>query len=94
MSDLSPRRAITDAMKAETLSIIAFELGMFAWMALVYFVLFTHPHLTADRAAYWLMMQIAASIGLATSYPVNIWLVRHGIKHAMDRPTLPAMAGV
>jgi Domain of unknown function (DUF4396) len=93
MSDLSARQAIADAMKAETLSIIAFELGMFAWMALVYFVLFTDPHLNADHAAYWLMMQIAASIGLATSYPVNLWLVRRGIKHAMQRPTLPALAG-
>ena len=90
MSDLSPRRAISDAIKAETLSIIAFELGMFAWMALVYFVFFTRPHMSQARAAYWLTMQIAAAIGLATSYPVNIWLVHHGIKHAMARPTIPA----
>jgi hypothetical protein len=25
-----------------------------------------------------------------TTYPVNIWLVRHGIKHTMGRPVLPA----
>lgn len=92
MSNLSPRRAISDAIKAETLSIIAFQLGMFAWMALVYFVLFTEPHLSPAHAAYWLMMQIAASIGLATSFPANIWLVRHGVKHAMERPTIPATA--
>jgi hypothetical protein len=92
MSDLSPRQAIGHAIKAETLSIIAFELGMFAWMALVYFVLFTDPHLDTAHAAYWLMMQIAAAVGLATSYPVNIWLVRRGVKHAMERPTIAAAA--
>lgn len=92
MSDRSPRRAISDAIKAETLSIIAFELGMFAWMALVYFVFFTDPHLSPAHPAYWLTMQIAAAIGLAASYPVNIWLVRHGVKHAMERPTIPATA--
>jgi hypothetical protein len=92
MSDLPTRRVISDAIKSETLSIIAFEFGMFAWMALVYLALFTHPHLNTDHAAYWLTMQIAAAIGLATSYPVNIWLVRHGVKHAMERPTTPATA--
>ena len=92
MSDLTPRQAIADAMISETLSIVAFEIGMFAVMALVYFVLFTHPHLTTDHAAYWLTMQIAATIGLATSYPVNIWLVRHGVKHAMERPTVRVAA--
>lgn len=93
MGDLSPRRAISDAIKSETLSIIAFELGMFAVMALVYFVFFTHPHLSTAHAAYWLTMQIAAAIGLGASYPVNVWLVRHGIKHAMQRPTIPMTAG-
>jgi hypothetical protein len=37
-------------------------------------------------------MQIAASIGLATSYPVNVWLVRRGIKHPMARATVPTSA--
>jgi hypothetical protein len=67
MGNLSSRQAISDAVQAETLSIVAFEAGMFGWMALVYFVLFTNPHINPDHAGYWLMMQIAASIGLATS---------------------------
>jgi len=92
MSDLSRRAALRRAIQADTLSIVAFELGMFAWMALVYFVLFTDPHLDTAHAAYWLMMQIAAAVGLATSYPVNIWLVRRGVKHAMERPTIAAAA--
>jgi hypothetical protein len=92
MSDLSPRQAFVHAIQADTVSIVAFEIGMFAWMALVYFVLFTQPHLSTEHAAYWLMMQIAMAIGLATTYPVNTWLVHRGVKHAMGRPTLPAGA--
>jgi hypothetical protein len=92
MSDLSPRRAFLHAIQADTVSIVAFEIGMFAWMALAYFVLFTQPHLSTDHAAYWLMMQLAMAVGLATTYPVNAWLVRHGVKHPMGRPTLPAGA--
>ena len=92
MTDLSMREALFLAIRADTLSVIAFEVGMFGWMALVFFVFFTHPHLTPDHAAYWLSMQIAMALGLASTYPVNIWLVRRGIKHAMSRPTLPAVA--
>ena len=92
MSDLSPRQALSHAIQADTLSIVSFEIGMFAWMALVFFVFFTHPHLKPDHAAYWLIMQIGMTLGLATTYPVNIWLVRRGVKHAMGRPTIPAAA--
>jgi hypothetical protein len=92
MSDLTPRQALSRAIRADTLSLIAFEIGLFGWMALVFFVLFTDPHLKPDHAAYWLMMQIGMALGLATTYPVNIWLVRRGVKHAMGRPTLPADA--
>ncbi|MEO6859404.1 MAG: DUF4396 domain-containing protein [Solirubrobacteraceae bacterium] len=89
MSDLSTRAVLGRAVRADTLSLVAFEAGMFAWMALVFFVFFPGPHLQADQAAYWLMMQIAMVLGLLTTYPVNIWLVRRGIKHPMGRPALP-----
>jgi hypothetical protein len=32
---------------------------------------------------FWLMMQIAMLAGFLTSYPVNWWLVRAGIKEEM-----------
>ena len=63
---------------------------MFAWMAFVYFVVFAHPHLDAGHAAYWLMMQIAMAVGLATTYPAQVWLVRRGVKQTMGRPLLAA----
>ena len=95
MTHLSRRATLRDAIRADTLSIGTFQAGMFGCMAVVYFLLFTHPRLGADHAAYWLMMQIAMTTGLVTSYPVQIWLVRRGVKHAMGRPTLrPAVAGV
>jgi hypothetical protein len=34
-----PHVAIIDAVKADTLSLVAFEVGMFGWMAIVYFLL-------------------------------------------------------
>jgi hypothetical protein len=88
MSQLSRREALAHAIQADTLTVISFELGLFGWMALFQLVLF--PHLRPDHAAYWLMMQIGMALGLLTTYPVQIWLIRHGIKHAMGRSVLPA----
>jgi hypothetical protein len=90
MSDLTRRQAVWRAIRADTLSLVAFEIGLFGWMALVFFVVFPRPHLTPGHAAYWLMMQIGMALGLLTTYPINIWLVRRGIKHPMGRPVLPA----
>jgi hypothetical protein len=70
------------AIKADTLSLTAFEVGLFGWMALTHFVIF-HPRLEPNQAAYWFMMQIGMCIGFVTSYPMNWWLVKAGIKEAM-----------
>ena len=83
MKHLTPGQGLIAAIKADTLTIIAFELGMFAWMALVFFVLFPHPHLMPTQAVYWLMMQIAMVIGFITSLPVNRWLLKAGLKEVM-----------
>lgn len=80
---LSAGEAVWSAVKADTLSIVAFQVGMYAWMALVYFRLFRAPHLTPFDPRYWLMMQIGMVCGFATSFPMNRWLMRRGIKEAM-----------
>jgi hypothetical protein len=90
MSNLTRRQALRRAIRADTLSLIAFEIGLFGWMALVFFVLFPDPHLSPAHPAYWLMMQIGMSLGLLTTYPVNVWLVRRRIKRPMGRPVVPA----
>jgi hypothetical protein len=83
MRDMSIGEALLAAIKADTLSIAAFQIGMYAWMALTYFVLFPEPHLTPFDPRYWLLMQCAMICGFFTSFPVNRWLIRSGLKEAM-----------
>ncbi|MBM7554370.1 DUF4396 domain-containing protein [Thalassobacillus pellis] len=82
MNEKGPRASIKDSIKADTLSLVAFEVGMFAWMALVHYVLFPVPPKPTE-ATYWFMMQIAMILGFLTSYPANWWLVKKGIKEEM-----------
>lgn len=82
-NELSVGGAIVAAIKADTLSITAFQIGMYAWMALVYFKLFHAPHLTAFNPRFWLMMQIAMVCGFATSFPMNRLLIGLGLKEKM-----------
>lgn len=84
MRGLNFRKGIVAAAKADILSLSAFEVGLFGWMALQSFVLFPAPyHLHPDSAVYWFLMQIGMIIGFFTAFPVNTWLIREGIKEAM-----------
>lgn len=83
MRGLGLRRGIVVAAKADILSLTAFEVGLFGWMALTAFVFFPAPHLHPDSPAYWFMMQIGMCLGFLTAYPVNSCLIRRGIKEAM-----------
>ena len=82
MRDLSVGEGVIAAIKADTLSLTAFEIGLFGWMLLMRFVFFDPP-LHPDEPTYWFMMQIGMVLGYFTSYPMNWWLVRKGIKEAM-----------
>jgi hypothetical protein len=83
MQHLSPMEGLRRALIADTASIVTFEIGLFGWMALVYFVVFTSPHLTPDTALYWFMMQIGMVLGFVTAYPANIVLLTRGLKERM-----------
>lgn len=83
MRNLSVGRGIWAAMKADTLSILTFQIGMYGWMALVFFKLFPAPHLHPNEPVYWSMMQIAMICGYVTALPVNWLLVKIGWKEAM-----------
>jgi hypothetical protein len=83
MRQLGFRDGVIAALKSDTLSVITFEIGLFGWMALMFFVFFTEPHLKPDHAAYWFLMQVGMIIGFLTSYPANNWLISHGIKEGM-----------
>ncbi|MCG8398217.1 DUF4396 domain-containing protein [Bacillus atrophaeus] len=71
------------AIKADTLSLIAFEIGMFGWMAIVHYGFFASNVPEPNDPVFWFMMQIAMILGTATSYPANWFLVKKGVKHAM-----------
>jgi hypothetical protein len=84
MRGLGVRDGLRAAAKADVISLTAFEVGLFGWMAVMTFVLFPAPHeLMPNTAAFWLLMQIGMIIGFATSWPANVWLVRRGIKVPM-----------
>lgn len=86
MRDLSVREELKEAVKADTLSLTAWQVGMYGFMALAHFYIFGHLLGTTLRVAsveFWFMMQIAMIAGFLTSYPVNWWLIRRGTKEAM-----------
>lgn len=83
MRHLSPGEGIVAAMKADTLSILFFQTGMYGWMAIGYFVVFPHPHLEANSAMFWFMEQMGMMAGFVTTLPVNRWLIRRGLKEKM-----------
>jgi hypothetical protein len=78
-----PQSRLKAALKSDTLAIITFEIGLFAWMALMYLVFFPHPHLKPTEVTYWFMMQIGMVLGFLTSYPTNRWLIKVGWKAVM-----------
>ena len=84
MRHLSPGQGLLAAIRADTFSIVAFEIGLFAWMALTHYVIFPAPRLQPDQAPFWFMMQIGMAIGFFTSYPANVLLLRWGWKEKME----------
>lgn len=82
MRGLKPVAGVIAAFKADALSLTAFEIGLFGWMAVMQFGFFTTPP-KPDTPVFWFMMQIGMIIGFATAYPMNWVLVKTGIKDAM-----------
>jgi hypothetical protein len=80
MRGLGLREGIAAAVKADTLSLVAYEVGMFGVM--IAFAKLASP-LTPTDAAYWVRMQLAMVAGFLTTYPVNYWLIQRGIKEKM-----------
>jgi Domain of unknown function (DUF4396) len=76
------RRSLIAAVQADTLSLTAFEIGLFGWMAITQMVLF-QPSLEANQWTFWFMMQIGMVLGYLTAFPVNWWLIARGIKERM-----------
>lgn len=86
MRHLGVAAGLWAALKADTLSLTAWQVGMYGFMAFANLYLFRHvlgAQLEVNSAEFWFMMQIAMLCGFVTSYPVNWWLIRAGIKEEM-----------
>jgi len=86
MRNLGFVAGIWAAIKADTLSLTAWQVGMYGFMAFAYFYLFGSllgTKLEVDTVEFWFMMQIAMICGFVTAFPVNWWLIRTGLKEKM-----------
>lgn len=84
---LSFGKGLLQAMRADTIVIILFEIGLFAWMALTQYLLFPGPHLRPTEPVFWFMMQIGMMVGFFASYPANSFLLKIGWKERMPQST-------
>lgn len=82
MRHLGPKEGLKAALKADTLSLTSWQIGMYGWMAIATFLIFGHE-LKANDPVFWFMMQLAMVLGFLTAYPVNWWLIRSGVKEKM-----------
>lgn len=82
MRNLGFREGMVAALKADTLSLTSWQLGMYGWMAIATFLIFGHE-IEKTSPVFWFMMQIAMLAGFATAFPVNWWLIKSGIKEKM-----------
>jgi hypothetical protein len=86
MRRLPAKDSVIAAIKADTLSLTAWQIGMYGFMAVAYFGIFRSGfgvRLETDSVEFWFMMQIAMLCGFVTAYPVNWWLIRTGVKELM-----------
>lgn len=86
MRNLSVRAGLAAALRADAISIIAWQIGMYGVMAALQFGWYkseTGRIAPVDSSEFWFAMQIAMLGGFVTSYPVNWLLLRMGWKEGM-----------
>lgn len=83
MENISFGKALSRAFKADFFSLAAWQVGMYGWMAISYWVIFRDMDLEKSSWTFWFMMQIAMLCGFLCSYPMNALLIRFGIKKGM-----------
>lgn len=72
-------KIIYRALKADALSLLFFEIGLFGWMAIFQVAIFNWE-LPMNTVTYWWMMQIGMFLGHWTGVPINWWLIKTGVK--------------
>ncbi len=86
MRKLSPGKEIVAALKADSLSLTAWQVGMYCLMAVLQFEVFKRSfggEAPVDSVEFWGAMQLAMIAGFITSYPMNWWRIKIGIKERM-----------
>lgn len=85
MRKLSPVEGVREAIKADALSLVCWQLGMYGMMFVAQhaFTAFFGGRAEVDTPVFWFAMQAAMIAGFITSYPANWWLIRTGIKEQM-----------
>ena len=86
MRDLSVGQGIWQAIKADAASITAWQVGMYGVMAIIQFLIFRPAFggtAEVNTPEFWFAMQGAMIAGFCTSYPVNWFLIRNGVKEKM-----------
>ena len=86
MRHLAPGKGLVAAIKADTLGLTAWQVGMYGCVAVMKFWVFDHvlkAPLETNSVEFWFVMQVAMMCGFVTTYPVNWWLIRVGIKERM-----------
>jgi uncharacterized protein DUF4396 len=75
------RGAALPRRNRDALSLTAWQLGMYGFMAIAHFVIFQGAlgtKLEPTSVEFWTMI-----CGFLTSYPMNWWLLRRGLKEKM-----------
>lgn len=80
---MSTGKILGRAFRADVLSLTAWQIGMYGFMAVAFFVLFPSDTLHRTSWMFWFMMQIAMMFGFIVALPANVALIKWGIKKAM-----------
>lgn len=82
MGKVTLKMAINKAIKSDFLSLTAWQIGMYGFMG-IYLIHFTGGSISKASFEFWFIMQIAMITGFIASYPMNILLIKKGLKHVM-----------
>lgn len=83
MEKISFFKGISRAFRVDFFSLTSWQVGMYGWMAIVYFIIFKDSTLSKSSPEFWFMMQIAMLLGFICAYPMNALLIKLGIKKGM-----------
>jgi hypothetical protein len=65
-------------VKADLLTVSAFELALLVWLALAHDLVFPTV-LRVNNPVFWFILQIGLIIGFFAAWPASSWLIRRGV---------------